>query len=51
MNIRNAGVVPCTVPAEDVARVKGLGCLRDKNTPDCFNCRVLTRNGRESILP
>ena len=35
----------CTVPAEEVARVKGLGCLRDKTTPDCFNVRVLTRNG------
>ncbi|MBQ4353995.1 MAG: (4Fe-4S)-binding protein [Clostridia bacterium] len=36
----------CTVAAEDVARVKGLGFLRDKNTPDCFNARVLTRNGK-----
>ena len=35
----------CTVPAEEVTRVKGLGCLRDKTTPDCFNVRVLTRNG------
>ena len=35
----------CTVPTEEVARVKGLGCLRDKTTPDCFNVRVLTRNG------
>ena len=40
--------VECTVAAEDVARVKGLGCLRDKTTPDCFNCRVLTRNGKIS---
>lgn len=36
----------CTVPAEEVTRVKGLGFLRDKNTPDCFNCRVITRNGK-----
>ena len=38
-------IVACTVPAEEVARVKGLGCLRDKTTADCFNIRVLTRNG------
>ena len=53
MNIKDATTVICTVPAEEVARVKGLGCLRDKTTPDRFNCRVLTRNGkitsRESI--
>ena len=54
MNIKEANIVACTVPAEDVTRVKGLGCLRDKTTPDCFNCRVLTRNGKitsaESIV-
>ena len=38
----------CTVPAEEVARVKGLGFLRDKNTEDKFNCRVLTINGKVS---
>ncbi len=32
--------------AEEIARVKGLGFLRDKTTPDCFNARVLTRNGK-----
>ena len=37
--------VACTVPADEVKRVKGLGCLRDKRTADCFNVRVLTRNG------
>lgn len=31
---------------EDIARVKGLGCLRDKTTEDAFNCRVVTRNGK-----
>ena len=36
----------CTVPAADVARVKGLGFLRDKTTPDCFNARVITRKGK-----
>lgn len=35
----------CTVPAEEVARVKGLGCLWDKRTGDCFNVRVITVNG------
>ena len=46
MNTKEANLVFCTVPAEDVARVKGLGCLRDRNTADRFNCRVLTRNGK-----
>lgn len=36
----------CTVPTADVNRVKGLGFLRDKTTPDCFNARVITRNGK-----
>lgn len=35
-----------TVPAEEMARVKGLGFLWDKSTPDCFNGRVITRNGK-----
>lgn len=30
----------------DIARVKGMGFLRDKTTEDCFNCRVITRNGK-----
>ena len=34
------------VPPEEITRVKGLGFLRDKNTPDCFNGRVITRNGK-----
>ena len=42
----NTVPVECTVPAEDVARIKGLGFLRDKTTPDCFNGRVLTKNGK-----
>ncbi|MBQ8357433.1 MAG: 4Fe-4S binding protein [Clostridia bacterium] len=43
----NADLYPkCTVPAADVARVKGLGCLRNKLTPDLFNCRVVTGNGK-----
>lgn len=36
----------CTVAPEEVARVKGLGFLRDKTTADCFNARVITRNGK-----
>ena len=31
---------------EDIQRVKGLGCLRDKRYPDRFNVRVITRNGK-----
>ena len=38
--------IVCTVPAEEVARVKGLGCLRDKRTADRFNVRVITVNGK-----
>ncbi len=38
----------CTVPAADIVRVKGLGFLRDKTTADCFNARVITRNGKIS---
>ena len=34
--------------AEQIAKVKGLGCLRDKTTEDCFNVRVITRNGKIS---
>lgn len=46
MHIQEMKSVPCTIPAEEIARVKGLGCLRDKTTADQFNCRVLTRNGK-----
>lgn len=42
----NTVPVKCTVSAEEVNRVKGLGFLRDKTTPDCFNGRVITRNGK-----
>ena len=34
------------ITQEDIMRVKGLGCLRDKTTEDCFNVRVITRNGK-----
>lgn len=35
-----------TVPADEVKRVKGLGCLQDKRNPNNFNVRVITRNGK-----
>ena len=35
-----------SVPMEEITRVKGLGFLWDKTTPDCFNGRVITRNGK-----
>ncbi len=46
MQNNDSKIVACTVPSEDVARVKGLGCLRDKTTADCFNIRVITVNGK-----
>lgn len=36
----------CALPAEEVARVKGLGCLWDKRSADRFNVRVITINGK-----
>lgn len=35
-----------SVPQSEVTRVKGLGFLWDKRTPDKFNGRVITRNGK-----
>lgn len=43
VRIKSAGAA---VPPEEVTRVKALGFLWDKRTPDCFNCRVITRNGK-----
>lgn len=37
------------ISAEDIARVKGIGCLRDKTTEDCFNVRVITVNGKITV--
>lgn len=34
------------LPPEEIKRVKGLGCLRDKRFDDVFNVRVITRNGK-----
>lgn len=36
----------CKISQEDIKRVKGLGFLRDKTTPDRFNGRVITKNGK-----
>ena len=38
--------IKTTVAPEEIARVKGLGFLWDKTTEDCFNARVITRNGK-----
>lgn len=35
-----------TVSPEDIKRVKALGFLWDKRSEDCFNARVITRNGK-----
>lgn len=43
VRLKSAGAA---VPPEEVTRVKGLGFLWDKRTPDCFNGRVITRNGK-----
>lgn len=40
------GVV--TVPAEEITRVKALGCLHNKGT-NKFNVRVITRNGKITV--
>ncbi len=42
----NAGVL---LSAEDIKRVKGLGCLQDKRFNDAFNVRVITTNGKLSV--
>lgn len=42
VRVKNAGAA---VSPEEITRVKGLGFLHDKRTPDCFNARVITRNG------
>lgn len=35
--------------ADEIKRVKGLGCLQDKRFPDVFNVRVITRNGKITV--
>ncbi len=46
VRVKTAGAA---VPTEEVTRVKGLGFLWDKRTPDCFNGRVITRNGKITV--
>lgn len=41
MTEQNGALTP-----EQIARVKALGCLRDKRFEDVFNVRVITRNGK-----
>lgn len=42
--IKSGGEGKVTVSAEEITRLKGLGCLHNKGT-DNFNVRVITRNG------
>ena len=42
----NGVVSNAPLSPEEVKRVKGLGCLRDKRYDDVFNVRVITRNGK-----
>ena len=42
----DANKTACALSAEEVARVKALGCLWDKRTGDTFNVRVITVNGK-----
>lgn len=44
--MNNKKLPVCTVDAKEIARLKGLGFLRDKNTEDKFNCRIITVNGK-----
>ena len=44
MSEPNSKVTP--IPQSEVTRVKALGFLWDKRTPDRFNGRVITRNGK-----
>ena len=37
------------LPAAEVKRLKGLGCLQDKRYDDAFNVRVITRNGKITV--
>lgn len=45
---KNENLPEKKLSAEEIKRVKGLGCLQDKRYSDVFNVRVITRNGRIS---
>ena len=44
--IRKAVPAGGKLPAEEIKRVKALGCLQDKRYGDVFNVRVITKNGK-----
>ena len=46
VNVVRAAEAGKALPAEEIKRVKGLGCLQDKRYPDRFNVRIITRNGK-----
>ena len=46
VNILRREVVGGKLPAAEIKRVKGLGCLLDKRYGNVFNVRVITRNGK-----
>lgn len=47
-NFEKLGMIPKTgkLTPEQIAAVKGMGCLRDKRYDDVFNVRTVTRNGK-----
>ena len=46
IQVLSPDTIKCSLPKDEVARVKGLGCLWDKRTADHFNVRVITVNGK-----
>ncbi len=42
----NNNIVKSAIDSKEEIRIKRLGFLRDKTTADCFNARVITRNGK-----
>lgn len=46
--LEELGLTPLNgdITPEQIAKVKGLGCLRDKRYPDVFNIRTITGNGK-----
>ncbi|MEE1085625.1 MAG: FAD-dependent oxidoreductase [Schaedlerella sp.] len=47
--IKSIAIEGQKLSADDIKRVKGLGCLQDKRFPDVFNVRVITRNGKITV--
>ena len=46
IQVLSPDTIKCSLPKDEMARVKGLGCLWDKRTADHFNVRVITVNGK-----